>query len=59
MIEETAELRRRQSGQGLVEYALILVLIAVLVLLLLATTGTAMSNLYSDITVALHTQAGL
>lgn len=42
----------------MVEYALLLVLIAVVVLVMLLTTGSAMKNLYSDITVTLNQQAG-
>ncbi|TMC10581.1 MAG: Flp family type IVb pilin [Chloroflexi bacterium] len=40
---------RRQRGQGLVEYALILVLIAVVVVVVLLTNGQAIHNLYSNI----------
>ena len=47
-----------QKGQGLVEYGLILVLISLVVLVMLMTTGSAMKNLYSDITVTLNRQAG-
>lgn len=43
----------------MVEYALILVLIALVVIVMLITTGQSMKNLYSDITEALHTQAGI
>lgn len=48
-----------QSGQGMVEYALILVLIALVVIIMLITTGQSMRNLYSDIIGALNQQAGL
>ena len=44
---------RRQSGQGLVEYSLILVLVALIVVVMLLTTGGQMKNVYSNITVAL------
>jgi pilus assembly protein Flp/PilA len=40
---------RRQSGQGMVEYALILALIALVVILALIATGGQVINLYSDI----------
>jgi pilus assembly protein Flp/PilA len=40
---------RRQRGQSLVEYALILVLIAVVVLVVLLSNGQAIHNLYSNI----------
>lgn len=49
-------LRRAQeiaSGQGLVEYALILVLIAVVSLVVLALLGTEVSSVFSTITSAL------
>ncbi len=38
-----------QRGQGLVEYALILVLVAVVVLIALALVGPAIGNLFSNI----------
>jgi pilus assembly protein Flp/PilA len=40
---------RSQTGQGLVEYALILVLVAVVVLLILAVFGPAVGNMFSNI----------
>ena len=40
---------RSQKGQGLVEYALILVLVAVVVLLILAVFGPAVGNMFSYI----------
>lgn len=42
-----------QSGQGLVEYVLILILVAVVVILVLATQGTQLKNLFSDIAVGI------
>jgi Flp pilus assembly pilin Flp len=42
-------LRRRQAGQGMVEYALILALIALIVIIALIATGGQVINLYSDI----------
>jgi Flp pilus assembly pilin Flp len=41
--------KRRQAGQGMVEYALILVLVAVIVIVALIATGGQIINLYSDI----------
>jgi pilus assembly protein Flp/PilA len=41
--------RRRQSGQGMVEYALILALVALIVIVALIATGGQIINLYSDI----------
>lgn len=39
----------RDQGQGLVEYALILVLVSILVLALLFIFGGSVGNLYSNI----------
>lgn len=47
-----------QTGQGLVEYALILTLVAMIVVLALIATGGQTRNLYSDVVANLK-QAGL
>jgi pilus assembly protein Flp/PilA len=39
----------REEGQGLVEYALILVLVAVVVILILSLVGPAVGNIFSNI----------
>jgi pilus assembly protein Flp/PilA len=39
----------RQRGQGLVEYALILVLVAVIAVAILAVMGPAIGNVFSNI----------
>jgi pilus assembly protein Flp/PilA len=39
----------RQEGQGLVEYALILVLVAIVVIGVLTTMGTKISAAFNDI----------
>ena len=39
----------REEGQGLVEYALILVLVAVVVIAILTVLGPAIGNIFSDI----------
>jgi pilus assembly protein Flp/PilA len=39
----------RQEGQGLVEYALILVLVAIVVIGVLATMGKTISDAFTDI----------
>jgi len=39
----------REEGQGLVEYALILVLVAVVVIIILALLGPAIGNVFSNI----------
>ncbi|HQE93095.1 MAG TPA: Flp family type IVb pilin [Anaerolineae bacterium] len=40
----------REEGQGLVEYALILVLIAIVVIVVLSLLGTQISTIFSQIT---------
>jgi pilus assembly protein Flp/PilA len=42
----------RQQGQGLIEYALILVLVALVVIIILAILGPAIGNIFSNIVVA-------
>lgn len=39
----------REAGQGLVEYALILVLVAIVVIAILALLGPAIGNVFSNI----------
>ncbi|MCC7206058.1 MAG: pilus assembly protein [Anaerolineae bacterium] len=39
----------REEGQGLVEYALILVLVAIVVIIILAILGPAIGNVFSNI----------
>lgn len=41
--------KRRESGQGMVEYALILVLIAVVVIVILTVVGQQVSNVFSNV----------
>ena len=43
----------REEGQGLVEYALILVLVAIAVIALLALLGTQIQSVFSQIVSAL------
>lgn len=43
----------REEGQGLVEYALILVLVAIVVIIILTLLGGQVSNVFSRITSAL------
>ncbi|HLQ61962.1 MAG TPA: Flp family type IVb pilin [Candidatus Acidoferrales bacterium] len=40
---------RQRSGQGMVEYALILALVAIIVIVALVALGSAYKNLYSTI----------
>jgi len=43
----------KEKGQGLVEYALILVLVAVVVIAILALLGPAIANIFQNIADAL------
>ena len=43
----------REKGQGIIEYALILVLIAIVVIAVLSLIGPAIGNIFSDIVNAL------
>ena len=42
-----------ESGQGLVEYALILVLVAIVVIVILAVVGPAIGKIFSTVVKAL------
>jgi pilus assembly protein Flp/PilA len=44
---------KEEAGQGLVEYALILVMVAVVVIAILLILGPVVGNLYSNITTSL------
>ncbi len=44
-----------EDGQGMVEYALILVLIAVVVIVVLTTVGKKVDNVFSNISTGLGT----
>ena len=43
----------RQRGQGLVEYALILMLVALIVIVILALLGPAIGNIFSNVVSAI------
>ena len=43
----------RQRGQGMVEYALILVLVSIVVIVILLTMGNQISNVFSNVVAAL------
>jgi pilus assembly protein Flp/PilA len=43
----------KEKGQGLVEYALILVLVAIVVIVVLAVLGPSISNIFQNIINAL------
>ena len=46
-------MQRKEHGQGLVEYALILVLVAIVVIVVLSILGPQIGNVFSQIT-AVH-----
>ncbi|MBI5929667.1 MAG: pilus assembly protein [Chloroflexi bacterium] len=46
-------LLKNQSGQGLLEYALIIMLVGIVVILILILLGPAIGNLYSSVIHAL------
>ena len=50
----TEEHNASETGQGLIEYALILILVAVTVVALLVIMGPAMGNIYSNILSAIR-----
>jgi pilus assembly protein Flp/PilA len=43
---------RKERGQGMVEYAMLIVLLAIVVIFMIEVMGTAVSNMYSQITSA-------
>ncbi len=45
--------KRLESGQGMVEYALILVLVSIVVIVILLTMGNQILNVFSNVVVAL------
>ena len=47
--------RKDESGQGMVEYALILVLIAIVVITILVVVGHQVSNVFSNVSNGLAT----
>lgn len=49
-----ARLTNREEGQGMVEYALILVLIAVVVIIILSIVGKQVNNVFSNISNGLN-----
>ncbi len=52
-LKDRAAGARRQSGQGMVEYALILVLVSIVVIVILLTMGQQIQNVFSNVVVAL------
>jgi pilus assembly protein Flp/PilA len=45
--------KRTQLGQGMVEYALILVLVSIVVIVILLTMGNQILNVFSNVVAAL------
>ncbi len=43
---------RKEQGQGMVEYALLIALLAIVIIIMIVYMGTAVSKMYSDISVA-------
>jgi pilus assembly protein Flp/PilA len=52
-LEELKSLASRKSGQGMVEYALILVLVSIVVIIILLTMGKQLKNVFSNVVAAL------
>ena len=50
---KTSVTRSAQSGQGMVEYALILVLVSIVVIVILLTMGNQIQNVFSNVVAAL------
>jgi len=53
LLIHAATRRRRQAGQGLVEYALVLMLVAVVAIGILTTLGTDVTSVFQNISDAL------
>jgi len=45
--------RGRQRGQGMIEYALILVLVSIVAVIILLTMGNQIQNVFSNVVAAL------
>jgi len=45
--------RRGQSGQGMVEYALILILVSIVAIVVLITMGNQIANIFSNVVAGL------
>ncbi len=58
LIRTAAPIRRHTAGQGLVEYALILVLVAVVAIGILATVGTDITAVFQSVSDALKGGGG-
>lgn len=54
LIQRLQRWAAREEGQGMVEYALILVLVAIVVILILSLLGGTIANVFSDIVAGFH-----
>ncbi len=54
MIRRLVARGRQEEGQGMVEYALILVLVSIVVILILSLLGGTLQNVFSDIVGSFH-----
>ncbi len=46
--------RRGESGQGLVEYALILIMVSIVAILILISMGDQLNHMFSNVVAVLH-----
>ena len=53
LVTMPVRLTTRQAGQGMVEYALILVLVSIVVIVILLTMGRQIRNVFSNVVGAL------
>ncbi len=53
VLDNGRALIRKQSGQGMVEYALILVLVSIVAIVILLTMGQQIANVFSNVVAAL------
>jgi len=53
-----AQLKQNEEGQGLIEYALIVLLIAIVVIVVLTAVGGEINGVFSDISDTLSTAGG-
>jgi pilus assembly protein Flp/PilA len=53
VISMTRQSDSGQKGQGMVEYALILVLVSIVVIVILVTMGNQIQNVFSNVVAAL------
>ena len=56
-LSNISKVSNREEGQGLVEYALILVLVSVVVIVVLSMVGPGVGNIFSQVTTALNGSA--